>query len=408
MNISAGGKAYKMIAGRIGAQPGLLPPGRTVTFQLRLLRITARSSSFINPGIICVTVHDMKTTHNIYFADSRAMSALENETIDLVVTSPPYPMIEMWDSVFAAMNNEIGSALDAQDGRAAFSLMHAELLPVWCEIARVLKNGGIACVNIGDATRKIGDAFRLYSNHARIATAFFELGLDPLPVILWRKQTNSPNKFMGSGMLPSGAYVTLEHEYILIFRKGGKRIFAGDEHKRNRRRSACFWEERNIWYSDTWDFKGTRQTFTSTQARKRSAAYPRELAYRLICMYSAYGDTVLDPFLGTGTTMLAAAAAGRNSKGYEIDEQLKTAIEGAMNTVTAYSCGKAEQRLQNHLSFVEEYSARKGRPAHTNTTYGFPVVTSQETDLELYEACDISRPDVSEYTVDYKPSTVEP
>lgn len=73
--------------------------------------------------------------------------------------------------------------------------------------------------------------FQLYPNHARIINAFHALGVSNLPNILWRKQTNAPNKFMGSGMLPAGAYVTLEHEWILIFRKGGKRIFKSPENK---------------------------------------------------------------------------------------------------------------------------------------------------------------------------------
>ncbi|MFW6335242.1 MAG: DNA methyltransferase, partial [Desulfosalsimonas sp.] len=108
------------------------------------------------------------------------------------------------------------------------------------------------CVNIGDAVRKLGDSFSLYPNHSEIIRAFLSRGLTPLPAIIWRKQTNAPNKFMGSGMLPAGAYVTLEHEYVLIFRKGAKRQFATPAQKLNRKKSAIFWEERNQWYSDVW------------------------------------------------------------------------------------------------------------------------------------------------------------
>ena len=77
-----------------------------------------------------------------------------------------------------------------------------------------------------------------------------ELGFTALPCILWRKQTNAPNKLMGSGMLPAGAYVTLEYEYVLILRKGPKREFSRDEDKKRRLESVIFWEERNIWFSD--------------------------------------------------------------------------------------------------------------------------------------------------------------
>ena len=326
---------------------------------------------------------------------------LESASVDLVVTSPPYPMIEMWDSCFAGMNPDIQRSLESLDGRGAFRLMHSELDRVWAEVARVLKEGGVACVNIGDATRKIGEVFRLYPNHARISSALFNLGLDALPVILWRKQTNAPNKFMGSGMLPAGAYVTLEHEYVLIFRKGGKRVFAAGPGKLNRRRSAFFWEERNVWYSDIWDFKGTRQAVSAAGIRGRSGAYPAELAYRLICMYSAYGDTVLDPFLGTGTTVMSGAAAGRNSVGVELDPGFKPMIDEVMRTATVYSSEKTKDRLRAHLAFIEEYRARKGELKHTNTCHNFPVVTSQETDLELLEAGEITRTADGRYEVDY-------
>jgi len=346
-----------------------------------------------------VTVYVMTTRHTVHFADSRDLSMLETASVDLVVTSPPYPMIEMWDPCFADMDPRVRRALDRLDGRGAFELMHAALHPAWREIARVLKCGGIACVNIGDATRKIGGDFSLYSNHTKITAALFDLGLEALPVILWRKQTNAPNKFMGSGMLPAGAYVTLEHEYILIFRKGGKRAFSADDGKTNRRRSAFFWEERNEWFSDVWDFKGARQAVAAGAARDRSGGFPPELAYRLVCMYSVYGDTVLDPFLGTGTTMLASAAAGRNSVGVESDRGFGPVIERTMHSVPAYSSERTGERFRRHLAFLEEYTSRKGPPGYTNTCYRFPVVTAQERDLELFVATGVTKFAEYEYVV---------
>jgi len=132
-------------------------------------------------------------------------------------------MIEMWDEIFSKQKPSIGKALRRKDGNQAFELMNRELDRVWKEVYRVLKDGGFACINIGNATRKIGEEFRLYSNHSRILEYCLKLGFSSLPEILWRKQTNAPNKFMGSGMLPAGAYVTLEHEHILVLRKGNKR-----------------------------------------------------------------------------------------------------------------------------------------------------------------------------------------
>ena len=254
----------------------------------------------------------METTrHEIQFADARLMSAVGDDTVDLVVTSPPYPMIEMWDEQFAAVDPRIGAAVSEQDGVRAFERMHSALDEVWSECHRMLRPGGLACINIGDATRKIGGEFRLFANHSRILQKLASLGFSILPDILWRKPTNAPNKFLGSGMLPAGAYVTYEHEYILIVRKGGLRRFSSAD-KARRRRSAFFWEERNAWFSDVWvDLVGTRQLLGNTEAddleaRARSAAFPFELAYRLIQMHSLIGDTVLDPFLGTGTTTAAA------------------------------------------------------------------------------------------------------
>ena len=269
----------------------------------------------------------MITTHKIIFKDSKHMMDVSDESIDLVVTSPPYPMIEMWDQIFDDQNRKIGNALREKDGTAAFELMHQELDKVWDELFRVLKEGGIACINIGDATRTINGHFALYTNHSRVHTYMQKLGFSALPAILWRKQTNAPNKFMGSGMMPPGAYVTLEHEYVLILRKGNKKDFKTNKEKKLRRESSFFWEERNVWFSDVWmDLKGTSQNLFDNNTRDRSAAFPFELPYRLITMFSIKGDTVLDPFMGIGTTIYAAMTAGRNSVGYEIDQNLKEQI----------------------------------------------------------------------------------
>ena len=163
----------------------------------------------------------------------------------------------------------------------------------------LLVHGGIACVNIGDATRTINKVFKLYPSHVRIAQSFLDLGFQSLPGILWRKPTNAPNKFMGSGMLPPGAYVTLEHEHILIFRKGNKREFKNQDKKQNRQESSYFWEERNKWFSDIWELKGEKQFLKKKEnGRMRSGAFPFELVFRLISMFSTNGDVVLDPFLG--------------------------------------------------------------------------------------------------------------
>jgi modification methylase len=326
----------------------------------------------------------MKTTHQIFFADAQKMEDIGTESIDLMITSPPYPMVEMWDKNFIHQNPMVLKALDSSDGSTAFEIMHQILDRVWDEVWRVLKPGAIACINIGDAARTIDTRFSLFPNHTRIQSYMLHLGFSALPCILWRKQTNAPNKFMGSGMMPPGAYVTLEHEYILIFRKGNKKLFSSSEEKQNRRESAYFWEERNHWFSDIWmGLKGTSQGLLENSARDRSAAFPFELAYRLICMFSVKHDHVLDPFLGIGTSMHAAMAAARNFMGVEINPNLKSIILSRIENIIEFSNSKIRNRLQNHLEFVENRIQEKGPLKHTNQYYGFPVMTLQEKDLWL-------------------------
>ena len=326
----------------------------------------------------------MKTEHRIIFGKAQSMPEIEDESVNLVVTSPPYPMIEMWDDIFALQDESIRERLDRNESQSAFELMHLQLDAVWKELYRVVRPGGIVCINIGDATRTIDGDFQLYSNHARIINACTKLGFSNLPNILWRKQTNAPNKFMGSGMLPPGAYVTLEHEHILIFRKGGKRVFSNESEKRNRAESAYFWEERNVWFSDLWDLKGTKQKLQTDQSRGRSGAFPFELAYRLINMFSVKDDVVLDPFLGTGTTSLAALCSGRNSLGVEIDADLKETILSSFVQQNVDGLNDLlRRRILNHQQFVSERIRLKGDDAfkHQSKHYSFPVITKQETEI---------------------------
>ena len=181
----------------------------------------------------------IRTEHKLHFNNAQKMREVSSETVNLIVTSPPYPMIKMWDEIFSLQNSKITQKLEDNDGNLAFELMHQELDKVWEETYRVLSKGGIACINIGDATRTVNDNFQIYANHVRILTKLLSLGFHALPSILWIKEANKPTKFMGSGMLPVGAYVTLEHEYILILRKVGKRNFNTEEQE-IRKNSAFF------------------------------------------------------------------------------------------------------------------------------------------------------------------------
>jgi len=341
----------------------------------------------------------METVHEVVVGDARELASVPDDSVELVVTSPPYPMVEMWDETFAALDDRVAGALAADEGERAFELMHAALDEVWREVARVLVEGGIACVNVGDATRTL-DRFRVYHNHARVAAALEERGLEPLPDVVWRKPANSAAKFMGSGTLPPNAYVTLEHEYVLVFRNGPRRPF--EPGAGNRYEAAYFWEERNEWFSDVWtDVRGVGQDLDDA-ARERSGAYPFEIPYRLVCMYSVYGDRVLDPFWGTGTTTLAAMVAGRDSVGVEIDPELVEAFEDRVERVPDLSRWVVERRLREHAAFVEERRAAGDPPGHETEHYDTRVVTRGERSIRLYAVSDVEATE-SAYVATHEP-----
>ena len=323
-----------------------------------------------------------ETTHAVSVGDARSLP-YPDESVELVVTSPPYPMIEQWDELYAELDPAIGEALDAGEGRRAFDLMHETLREAWAEIERVLVEGGIACVNVGDATRRLADRFRLYPNHVRVSEAMRAVGLEQLPGVLWHKPTNAPTKFMGSGTLPPNAYVTLEHEHVLVFRKGGRREFPPGATPRYE--GAFFYEERNEWFSDRWELQADRQA-TDTTARDRRAAFPVELPYRLISMFSVYGDRVLDPFWGTGTTTLAAMLTGRASAGLETERSLIESFDGRLDGLADRSREWHRERLDRHREFVTDRE-----PDYSAEQYDFGVVTGQERNIQLYAVEAVSR-----------------
>jgi site-specific DNA-methyltransferase (cytosine-N4-specific) len=258
------------------------------------------------------------------------MPELSDGSVQLMVTSPPYPMIKMWDNLFAKADPKIGElwqklATYSQEEtvRQIYNSMHEYLGKVWQETYRVLVDGGIACINIGDATRTVNGKFQLYPNHSRITEICEKIGFTMLPYILWKKPTTKPKykgkgAFLGSGFLPPNAYVTLDCEFILLFRKGNIRKFP--PHDKLRYESVFTKTQRDEWFSQIWALKGTRQTIIELE--RRTAAYPDEIAERLIKMFSVKGETVLDPFLGSGTTTKIAMRNERNSIGYETDKNL--------------------------------------------------------------------------------------
>jgi len=219
-------------------------------------------------------------------------------------------MIPQWDRLFRAL------------GAVGYHGMLRVLESAWKECHRVLVSGGILAVNIGDALRTVDGEFRVWPNPAETLVAAERLGFVPLPYILWKKPTNRPNAFLGSGFLPPNAYVTLDCEYVLLFRKGRLRQFP--RHDPARSASRFTRAERDRWFSQVWDdIRGVRQSSPTG----RSAAFPSKLAERIIRMFSVEGDTVLDPFAGTGTTLWAAAGWGRHAIGVEWDDATYRALE---------------------------------------------------------------------------------
>ncbi len=270
------------------------------TYPARLLAEMLERKTFETPT----------TRHHLIVGNSRKMSEVADNSVQLVVTSPPYPMIELWDDLFQ------------QQGCQSFSEMHNLLAEVWKECHRVLVDGGIACINIGDALRKDNGGLRLFPNHSRITEHCENIGFTSLPFILWKKPTTRPNAFLGSGFLPPNAYVTQDCEFILIFRKGPPRSFPPKDFTRYA--SQYTKAERDAWFTQIWNVPGARQETSALE--RRNAAFPEEISRRLIRMFSIIGETVVDPFLGTGTTMKVAKELYRSSVGYEIDSRLVPTI----------------------------------------------------------------------------------
>jgi modification methylase len=243
--------------------------------------------------------------------DARTLDGVRDASVELVLTSPPYPMVPQWDAQF--------HALGADDQGAMLEV----LADAWRACYRVLVPGGLLAIVIGDALRRGKDGFRLWPNHAATLLDAQRVGFRALPYVLWKKPTNRPNAYLGSGFLPPNAYVTLDCEFVLLLRKGELRRFP----RRDPRREASRFgrAERDLWFSQVWeDVRGAPQRGPAG----RTGAFPHALAERLVRMFSVVGDTVLDPFAGTGTTLWAAVGLGRHAVGVELDRSAYRRLVG--------------------------------------------------------------------------------
>ncbi len=248
------------------------------------------------------------TTHSLRCSDARDLSSLPNESIHLIVTSPPY-----WTLKDYPPNEcQLGAMEDYED-------FLDELDKVWAECIRVLVPGGRICCVVGDVCipRKRAGRHHVVPLHADITVRVRRLGLDSLTPILWFKIANGALEAEGNGAgfygkpYQPGAIVKNDFEYILFFRKGGTYRSPSAMQKAL---SMLSKDEMKNWLKTAWtDIKG------ESTRRGHPAPFPIELAERLIRLFSFAGDIVLDPFVGTGTTTLAAVNVGRNSIGTDCD-----------------------------------------------------------------------------------------
>jgi DNA modification methylase len=251
-------------------------------------------------------VRELPTHHAMHVGDAREMSCVADGSVQLVLTSPPYWTLKKYP------------AHDAQlGGLGDYEQFLGELDKVWAECYRVLEKGGRLIVVVGDVclSRRRHGAHKVLPLHAAIQQRAGEIGFHNLAPIIWYKIANAAFEveggtgFLGKPYEPN-AVIKNDVEFILMFRKPGGYRQPSDA---MRVLSLIGEENHRKWFNQILDLRGA-------STRHHPAPYPRELAERLIRMFSFVGDTVLDPFSGTGTTGIAAAAWGRNSVSFEIEK----------------------------------------------------------------------------------------
>jgi len=253
----------------------------------------------------------MKTTHHILIGDSRDMGGLSDESVHLVVTSPPY-----WQLKDYGCPGQIGF-----DDSYEEYINHLNL--VWMECHRVLHPGCRMCINIGDQfARSVHyGRYKVIPIRTEIVRFCETVGFDYMGAIIWQKVTTCNTTggavIMGSFPYPRNGIVKIDYEFILLFKKPGKSPAPSRESKEESRLTT---EEWNEYFYGHWNFPGEKQ-------KGHLAMFPKELPGRLIRMFSFTGETVLDPFLGSGTTTLAAGELDRHSRGYEINPDFIPLVE---------------------------------------------------------------------------------
>ena len=255
------------------------------------------------------------TWHKIINGDSRQMAELADSSVHLVVTSPPYWQLKDYEA-----DNQIGF-------NDSYENYINNLNLVWKECYRVLYDGCRLCINIGDqfARAVYYGRYKVIPIREEIIKFCESIGFDYMGAIIWKKVTTSNTTGggvqMGSYPYPRNGILKLDYEFILVFKKLGD---APKPTKEQKERSKMTADEWNTYFAGHWNFPGIRQN-------GHIAMFPEELPTRLIKMFSFVGETVLDPFLGSGTTSLAAKNTDRNSIGFEINSEFTSVIREKLN-----------------------------------------------------------------------------
>ncbi len=247
----------------------------------------------------------MQTTHKLVNGDSRKMSLIPDKSVQLVITSPPY-----WQLKDYGTEKQIGYHEDYETYINNLNL-------VWKECYRILDNGCRLCINIGDqfARAVYYGRYKVIPIRTEIIKFCESIGFDYMGAIIWQKQTTTNTtggaSLMGSFPTPRNGILSIDYEFILLFKKLGKPSKVSKDIKDQSKMTVKEWKE---YFSGHWNFGGAKQD-------GHIAMFPEELPKRLIKMFAFKGETVLDPFMGSGTTLLAAKNLGRNSIGYEINPE---------------------------------------------------------------------------------------
>jgi len=253
----------------------------------------------------------MKTWHKIIIGDSRWMKEIPDESVHLIITSPPYWQLKDYGN---------GPQIGFND---TYEEYINNLNLVWNECQRVLHKGCRLGINIGDqfARSVYYGRYKVIPIRTEIIKFCESAGFDYMGAIIWQKvttcHTTGGATIMGSYPYPRNGIIKIDYEFILIFKKYGRPPKVSKGIKEQSRLSE---EEWNQYFTGHWNFPGEKQD-------EHLAMFPEELPKRLIKMFSFIGDTVLDPFLGSGTTSLAAKNLNRNSIGYEINEDFLSIIK---------------------------------------------------------------------------------